>query len=82
MIWKLLHSWFGWDYVAWRNVCDQGVARVHVDKRGVVYFYNYTSTSVFTILTRADQVLWLTCHPSKYLAPQKGDPAHAQTDTH
>lgn len=67
MIYKLLHRLFGWDYIAWRNTADQGVARVHVSADGVVFYWQYKTTKVLARIKRTDQVLWLTCKPEKYL---------------
>ncbi len=65
MIYKLLNRIFGWDYVAWKNHADQGIARVHVDWTGRVYYWRYKSTRVTDDIA-PENVRWLTCHPSKY----------------
>lgn len=65
-MYRLMHFLFGFDYVQWQNAVDQGVARVHVDGLGRVFYWRYRSTKVADVITRPDQVLWLTCHPEKY----------------
>lgn len=67
MIYQLLHAFFGWDYICWTNSADQGVARVHVDGTGRVWYWRYWLTSVADVIEKKEQVLWLTCNPSKYL---------------
>lgn len=66
---KVLNLLFGWDYVAWRNSADHGVARVHVDGRGVVFYWRYKGVRVADEIRDSTDVLWLTCKPEKYLAP-------------
>lgn len=65
-MWKLFNYLFGWDYVTWRNTADNGIARVHVDKTGKVYYWRYKIISVADVITSADNHLWLTCSPEKY----------------
>jgi len=67
MMWRLLHALFGWDYVQWDNSVDQGIARVHRSGGGDIYYWRYKSIKCADIIYSRDQVLWLTCHPSKYL---------------
>lgn len=68
MMWKLKHRLFGWDYIQWRNTCDEGIARVHVDGMGRAYYWRYPSIKVADIIRDPDKVLWLTCPPHKYMA--------------
>lgn len=68
MIWRLLHLAFGWDYVQWANSADQGVARVYLDGRGVCFYWRYRNIGVIDRITSPGQVIWLTCHSSKYLS--------------
>lgn len=65
--WKLLHTLFGWDYIAWKNMADQGVARVHKDALGLPYYWRYKNTKVLDVIRSKDQVVWLTCKPEKYI---------------
>lgn len=70
MMW--LGRLFGYDYIAWRNSADQGIARVHKDGNGRVWYWRYRVTGVWDVIHEADQVIWLTCAPSKYLdSPNK-----------
>jgi hypothetical protein len=69
-MYKLLHVLFGWDYVAWRNSADQGIARVYEGKCGRVYYWRYRSTRLFDIIEKPEHVLWLTCDPSRYFPLQ------------
>jgi hypothetical protein len=69
-MWKILNKLFGWDYIAWRNSADNGVARVHVGY-GVVWFYRYRITKLVDKIKDKDQVTWLTCDFKKYLDPDK-----------
>lgn len=65
-MWQLMHRLFGWDYIAWRNSVDQGVARVQKDGLGRVWYWRYRSTSVADFVVKPEHVLWLTCRPEKY----------------
>lgn len=67
MMWKLMHKILGWDYVQWSNCCDQGVARVHADGMGRAYYWRYTTIGVADIIHKPEQVIWLTCAPTKYM---------------
>jgi hypothetical protein len=66
MIYRLLHRLFGWDYIAWHNITDQGIARVQVDWTGRVWYWRYKSIMVTDFIEDPSHVLWLTCPPSKY----------------
>lgn len=65
-MWRLMHLLFGWDYIAWRNSADQGVARVRLDGLGRVWYWRYRTTSLADFVREPNQVLWLTCSPEKY----------------
>lgn len=65
-MWKLLNFFFGYDYVVWANVADKGIARVHVDGLGRVFYWRYKSMRVADIIVEPKQVIWLTCSPNKY----------------
>lgn len=65
-MYRLLHFFFGWDYIAWANSVDSGVARVHVDGAGLVFYWRYKSTHVADQIRADSPVLWLTCSPRKY----------------
>jgi hypothetical protein len=41
LMYRLLNRLFGWDYIAWRNTCDQGIARIHKDGNGVLFYWRY-----------------------------------------
>lgn len=77
-MWKILHAFFGWDYIQWSNGVDNGVARVHLDGRGVCWYWRYKITALADRITKPEQVLWLTCAPEKYLTPsatfRRGEP--------
>lgn len=66
MNYKLLHMLFRWDYIAWQNSADNGLARVHVTPEGEVYYWRYKITKVRDVITKPSQVGWLTCSPNKY----------------
>jgi hypothetical protein len=63
-----IYNWlFGWDYITWESPVDQGVARVHQDKNGNLFYwrYNYEACIPCPISSATDH-LWLTCSPEKY----------------
>ena len=64
--WEVNKRLYGWDYILWSNSSDGGVARVYKDKTGVVYYWRYRNTQVVDRILAPDQVLWLTCDPSKF----------------
>ena len=66
MIYTLLHRLFGWDFIRWSNSADQGIARVRVDGMGRVWYWRYRTTKMADVIRKPDDVLWLTCKPSKY----------------
>jgi len=68
LLYRLKHLIFGWDYIAWSNSSDHGIARVEKDGAGVVWYWRYRNTLLPDRITNPEQVLWLTCPPSKYLA--------------
>lgn len=67
-MYKLLNFIFGWDYICWSNSADDGIARVFKSKCGKVIYYRYKVTKVIDVINNKDQVIWLTCEPSKYLS--------------
>ena len=67
---KIFHRLFGWDYIQWRNFADQGIARVYIDQNSRVFFWRYKGTQIADFVNHKDEVIWLTCHPSKYLKEQ------------
>ncbi len=74
MKYSILNKIFGWDYVQWRNIAAYGVARVHKTPDEVVWYWRYKNTKLADIIKDKDQVIWLTCKPSKYLyIPSVGD---------
>ena len=38
MIWKLLHLYFGWDYIYWEHPDDHGISRIHFTEEGAPYW--------------------------------------------
>lgn len=67
MIWRLCNLLFGWDYIAWDNGADRGVARVWIDGLDRAVYWRYKSICVADQIKSPEQVYWLTCKPSKYL---------------
>jgi hypothetical protein len=65
-MWKLFNIIFGWDYIAWENTAASGIARVHKDHCGNIYYWRYKGTSVLDVIKQRQQVKWLTCSPEKY----------------
>lgn len=65
-MYKILNYLFGWDYIFWRNSCDQGVARVRKAPDDKVYYYRYRITSLIDVIERSSEVIWLTCKSDKY----------------
>lgn len=62
----ILNKLFGWDYVAWKNNADSGIARVRNDGIGRTYYIRYKITKVIDIVSDPEKVIWLTCKPEKY----------------
>lgn len=62
----ILHFLFGWDYICWRNSAASGIARIHKDYEGNLYYWRYKITNVLDMIYTKDQVLWLTCPANKY----------------
>lgn len=67
MMYNILNKLFGWDYVAWRNSADSGIARVFTDGDGVAYYFRYKNTKVVDRIYDKNIVIWLTCNPDKYM---------------
>ena len=65
-MWRIFNYLFGWDYIVWHNSADDGIARIHVDKNGNVFYWRYKLTKVADPIKKASHFLWLTCEPSKY----------------
>ncbi len=66
MMWQLWHLLFGWDYIQWSSSYSSGIARVHIDGMGRVWYWRYKVTKVADIITDPKDVIWLTCSPKKY----------------
>jgi len=66
-MYKILHWLFGWEYTAWSNSADEGVARVHADYAGRIWYWRYKPTCVIDFIESADQVVWLTGKPPESL---------------
>lgn len=62
-MYKILNKLFGWDYVYFEYGGDGTIRRVRILHNGQVGYWCYGR---FYEINRADEVLWLTCHPSKY----------------
>jgi len=65
-MYKILNYLFGWDYITWKNHFGQGIARVHIDKNGNIFYWRYKSIKVADPIINANNHLWLTCDPIKY----------------
>lgn len=76
MIYQLLNYIFGWDYIAWSNSADNGVARVQKIGKGQPWYFRYKITGVVDVIKEPNQVVWLTCESDKYFPPNK-EPASA-----
>ncbi len=70
-MYKLKNILFGYDYIYWKNSCDNGIARVHRAGDGKVYYFRYKTTNLIDLIQDPNQVIWLTCSPDKYLNPEK-----------
>ena len=66
-MYKLLHMLFGWDYIAWSNSADSGIARVYLNPDGVAWYWRYKGTMLIDEIHTADQVIWLTCKSNNYI---------------
>ena len=71
MIYKLLNYLFGWDYIAWSNCADSGIARVHYGYDGTAWYWRYKTTKVIDKIHNPKHVTWLTCYPNKYIIGAK-----------
>jgi len=60
------HKILGYDYINWSNSADDGVARVFRTPDGKVCYWRYRSIRLLDVIKNKDQVIWLTCPPSKY----------------
>ena len=72
-MYKLLNYLFGWDYIAWDNSVARGVARVFTTPDGNVCYWRYKSIKVIDIINKPNEVIWLTCPPSKYFGNKNGN---------
>lgn len=70
-MYKILNWFFGWDYIAWSNWADQGIAKVRIDGMGRVWYWRYRSISSADYIIDPKDVIWLTCSPSKYFKDYK-----------
>lgn len=66
-MYKIFNWLFGWDYIYWKNSCDQGITRVRKMPDGTVWFYRYRNINYIDVINDPDEVLWLTCLPGKYV---------------
>lgn len=71
MFYKLLNELFGWDYIQWDNGFGSGIARVHKGKDDVPWFWQYKCTKCAKRIHYAESVIWLTCHPDKYMKTEE-----------
>jgi len=65
-MYKLKKLIFGWDYIYCENSMDSGVARVFFTHDGRVAYWQYSISAVLKIVSTKEQVVWLTCKPSKF----------------
>ena len=66
-MYKILNWLFGWDYVFWKNVWTWGISRVNTSKAGMLWYWtDDLLDKEATELFDPTEVIWLTCHPSKY----------------
>ena len=65
-MWKVWNYLFGWDYITWKNSADQGIARIHKDGNGNLFYWRYRSVELADPIEKASNHLWLTCSPTKY----------------
>lgn len=72
-MYKILNYLFGWDYISWNNSADQGIALVHVTEDGDIYYWRYKTINLLDKILKPDQVIWLTCHSSKYFPQPTGE---------
>lgn len=68
MMYKVLHFIFGWDYIVWRSLGSNGIARVHINQQGVPYFWKSKLNKDVEIIADPAHFLWLTCKPDKYIS--------------
>jgi|TARA_R110000851_G_scaffold72207_1_gene160168 hypothetical protein len=66
-MYKILNYLFGFDYIHWKNTIDSGVARIHIDCNGNVFYWKYKNIKFADHIKDASKFLWLTCSPDKYL---------------
>lgn len=81
MMYQILNRLFGWDYVYWCNRADWGVARVRRDYSGGVFYWSYKFIKCMDRVAKPEDVVWLTCLPSKYFPDWKekdDDPARCR----
>jgi hypothetical protein len=65
-LFKILHKLFGWDYIFWENTADTGIARIHQDCDGTIWYWRYKNIKIIDKIKSPKQVLWLTCPSTKY----------------
>jgi hypothetical protein len=66
-MYKILNYLFGFDYIQWSNSYDEGIARVHKDCNGNLFYWRYKNIKVAGPINNASSFLWLTCSSDKYL---------------
>lgn len=66
------YNWlFGWDYIHWTNSAHSGIARLRSDAQGNPFYFMYGMSKYLKPITKPEQVVWLTCLPSKYAPTQE-----------
>ena len=76
-MWRILNFIFGWDYVLWTTRYNYGISRVFVDHACNAYcFMKYNHPSFgrekgVAKIDGANKFIWLTCHHTKYLKPER-----------
>jgi hypothetical protein len=65
-MYKLWNLIFGRDYIYWQYGTQRDISRVFKAPDGKVYYWDYSILDVITEIKNPSDVIWLTCHPSKY----------------
>jgi hypothetical protein len=63
-MYKLKNFLFGYDYVYCKSTLN--ISKVRTLPDGTVYFYDYPFIKSIQVIDNPNNVLWLTCLPSKY----------------
>lgn len=77
-MYKIWNKLFGWEYIQWENTAASGISRLRILPDGTVVYRRYSTIQKFTVLSKNDNVLWLTCLKEKYF-PEKSEPLNQFT---